>query len=197
MSLEEDDSTITDLLFAVRQFFDSAQAWHCMEPVTSRVTGNVSADVLHLHAMNFGLWHHEDAVRRPGVNDHEVACRKRAIDDQNARRHAAIEEIDSTLLNRLGPGRNRYVPLHTETPGTIVDRLSILALRIFHTGRSETSGPRLGELEEQYDDLLRGLEQFLIRMKNGEIRFKLYRQFKSAEQRGYCALFETRDVLRR
>src|ERR1700722_13468636 len=100
MSRDEHDSTISGLVFAVRQFNDSAQAWHYMEPATSWVSGNICADALHLHTMNFGLWHHEDAVRRPGVDDDEVARRKRAIDDLNARRSAAIEDIDVTLLDR-------------------------------------------------------------------------------------------------
>jgi hypothetical protein len=54
--------------------------------------------------------------------------------------------------------------------------------------------PLLGVLEEQYDDLFGGFEQFLTRMHRGEIKFKVYRQFKSAGQRSYCGLFETRDA---
>jgi hypothetical protein len=142
--------------------------------------------------MNFGLWHHEDAVRRTGVGDHEVARRKRRIDELNARRSAAIEDIDATLLDRVS--LNPSAPLHTDTPGTIVDRLSVLALRILHTNRAEDPGSRLAVLEEQYDDLFRGLEQFLTALRGGKIRFKLYRQFKSAGEQSYCALFETRDT---
>ena len=49
-------------------------------------------------------------------------------------------------------------------------------------------------LEEQYDDLFGGLEELLTRIQAGEIRFKLYRQFKSVPQRSYCDLFESRDT---
>ncbi|ORW87505.1 hypothetical protein AWB92_24140 [Mycobacterium sp. IEC1808] len=177
-----------DLLSAVRQFHDAALSWHGDEPTPSDSAG-IAAKALHLHAMNFGLWHHEDAVRRPGASDHEVARRKRCIDELNSRRNAAIEDLDATLLDRVDPNPN--APLHTETPGTIVDRLSVLALRILHTDRP---APQLAVLDEQYDDLCRGLEQFLTRMLHGEIRFKPYRQFKSADQRSECGLFEDRDA---
>ena len=141
--------------------------------------------------MNFRLWHHEDAVRRSGASDHEVARRKRRIDELKAERNAAIEAIDQALLDRVQ--FNASAPLYTETPATIVDRLSVLALRILHTHRAEGPTSHLVVLEEQYDDLFGGLEQFLNRVRDGDMRFKLYRQFKSAGQRSYCALFETRE----
>jgi len=186
------DLTHTDLLSAVREFHDIALAWHREEPDTRAASDGIAAKALHLHAMNFGLWHHEDAVRRTGVGDAEVARRKRSIDDLNARRNAAIEDIDLTLLDRVKA--NQSAPLHTETPATIVDRLSVLALRILHTNQAADPGSHLAMLEEQYDDLRSGLEQFLTRLEGGDIRFKVYRQFKSAGQRSYCALFETRDT---
>lgn len=184
------DSSDGDLLSAVRQFRDVALSWHCEEPSSGGI--GIAGKALSLHALNFGLWHHEDAVRRTGVSDREVADRKRRIDDLNARRNAAIEDIDTLLLDRIQP--NHAAPLHTETPGTIVDRLSVLALRILHTNqaRRTTSCPTV--LEEQYDDLFRGLVRLLNRMRDGEIRFKLYRQFKSAEERSYCDLYVTRDA---
>jgi Protein of unknown function (DUF4254) len=180
-----------DLLFAVRRFQDSAMLWHSEEPAESSAAGGIAATALHLHALNFALWHHEDAVRRVGAEDHEVARRKRCIDDLNARRNAAIEDIDARVLDRFE--LNPSAPLHTETPATIVDRLSVLALRIAHTNRADRSDARPAVLDEQYDDLFAGLEQLLARLQAGEVRFKLYRQFKSAAQRSYCDLFESRD----
>jgi hypothetical protein len=178
-----------ELLSAVRQFHDIAMLWHTEEPVESPDRRGTAGGALHLHALNFALWHHEDAVRRPGAGDREVARRKRCIDDVNARRNEAIEAVDANLLNRIELNPN--APLHTETPGTIVDRLSVLALRIVHTNQSDA---RLVVLDEQYGDLFHGLEQFLARIQAGEARFKLYRQFKSAAPRNYCDLFEGRDA---
>jgi Protein of unknown function (DUF4254)/Glycosyltransferase family 9 (heptosyltransferase) len=184
------DSIDTVLVAAVRSFHDTARLWHSEEPAGVSASA-ISDRALQLHALNFALWHHEDAVRRPGIDDAEVACRKRSIDDLNSRRNAAIEAIDVMLLEQVDLNPN--APLYTETPGTIVDRISVLTLRILHTGQAEESGAHLPVLEEQYADLLGGLERFLARMQAGEVRFKLYRQFKSAAQRGYCDLFESRD----
>jgi Protein of unknown function (DUF4254)/Glycosyltransferase family 9 (heptosyltransferase) len=185
------DSPVSGLLAAVRQFHDIALSWHREQPSATSGGAGIAAHALALHAMNFRLWHHEDAVRRPGAGDHEVAHAKRCIDDLNARRNAAIEDVDAALLDCIHS--NQSAPLHTETPATIVDRLSVLALRILHTNRAGRQASHLAVLEQQYDDLFYGLERYLTRMQDGEIRFKLYRQFKSAGQRSYCALFEPRD----
>ncbi|MEM6108279.1 DUF4254 domain-containing protein [Mycobacterium sp. 050272] len=182
------DSTGADLLSAVRRFPDIARLWHTKESTEAPGRDGIAAKALRLHALNFALWHHEDAVRRPGTDDQEVARRKRCIDDVNARRNGAIEDIDADVLER--GDLNPNAPLHTETPGTIVDRLSVLALRIVHTNRDDQSGARRAVLDEQYDDLFGGLEQLLARMRAGQVRFKVYRQFKSAAQRSYCDLFD-------
>jgi Protein of unknown function (DUF4254) len=185
------DSTSTDLLATVREYYRSASSWHGEGSASASDSDTIAAKALHLHALNFDLWHHEEAVRRPGVSDQEVARRKRRIDDLNTRRNAAIEDIDLTLLERLD--LNLSAPLYTETPGTIVDRLSVLTLRILHTKRAESSGARLAVLDEQCADLVGGLEQLLARLAAGHVRFKLYRQFKSAAPGNYCDLFERRD----
>jgi hypothetical protein len=186
------DSIDPELLSAVREFRQTAWSWHGEGPASTSDSGRIAAKALHLHALNFALWHHEDAIRRPDVGDSEVARRKGHIDDLNAQRNAAIEDIDATLLDLVK--LNQGAALHTETPGTIVDRLSVLALRIAHTNRTEQSTARLAVLAEQYDDLFGGFEQLLTRMQAGEVRFKLYRQFKSAAPQSYCDLFESRDT---
>jgi ADP-heptose:LPS heptosyltransferase len=186
------DSASRDLLGAVRQFRDMALSWHDATPAAASEGDGLAAKAGRLHALNFDLWHHEDAVRRAGIDDGEVVRRKRRIDDLNARRNAAIEDLDVTLLDRTE--LNQLAPLHTETPGTIVDRLSVLALRILHTNRTEPSDARLAVLDEQHADLLDGLEQILARLQSGELRFKLYRQFKSAALHSYCDLFDGRDT---
>lgn len=186
------DAPRDDLLSAVRQFTDVARSWHGTEPARPVAGDGIAAKALYLHWLNFRLWHHEDAVRRAGAGDHEVARRKRRIDDLNARRNAAVEDIDVTLLD--GITSNHSAPLHTDTPATIVDRLSVLALRILHTSRTADPGSYLAVLREQYDDLFGGLAEFLAQLQSGTLRFKRYRQFKSEGQRSYCALFEDRDI---
>jgi hypothetical protein len=186
------DSVGADLLSAVRRFYDTALSWHSEEPIDAPAGGSIAAKALDLHALNFALWHHEDAARRLGIDDFEVARRKRCIDDLNARRNTAVEDIDLAVLESVE--LNPSAPLSTETPGIIVDRLSVLSLRILHTNRAEQFSARGTLLNEQYENLFGGLEQFLAGMQAGYVTFKLYRQFKSAGDGYYCDLFDDRNI---
>ncbi len=187
-----------DLLCAVRQFHDVTRAWHrspsAHPPATVETTDGIAPKTLELHAMNFALWHHEDAARRPDADDPEVAGRKRCIDDLNARRNAAIEALDAMLLERLSPSDCQVTLQHTETPGTIVDRLSVLALRIVHAHDARWPSARLEILDEQYHDLFVGLDGYLARLQLGEARFKLYRQFKSDGLQDRCTFLATPEA---
>lgn len=147
--------------------------------------------VAHQHLANFELWHTEDAARTPHATDADLARVKRRIDQTNQRRNDLSEQIDSALLAELSSHRlpNPAAPLHSESPGLMIDRLSILSLKIFHTheeverpsapsGHRERNQERLATLSEQRTDL----EQCLIRLWEeslaGTRRFKLYRQLK-------------------
>jgi len=139
------------------------------------------------HQANFELWHEEDKARAPGVADAEIARVKRAIDVLNQRRNDLVEKMDVWLMERLV--QNDAAPLHSETPGLMVDRLSILALKIYHT-REEAhrtsateehrlrNAGRLALLEEQRDDLAGCLDALWAEVLKGARRFKLYRQLK-------------------
>jgi Protein of unknown function (DUF4254) len=139
------------------------------------------------HQANFELWHEEDKARAPGVADAEIARVKRAIDVLNQRRNDLVEKMDVWLMERLE--QNDAAPLHSETPGLMVDRLSILALKIYHTNEeshraSATEGHRLKNqerltlLKEQRDDLAGCLDVLWVEVLGGTRRFKLYRQMK-------------------
>ena len=87
------------------------------------------------HAFNFLLWHEEDLARDPDANDSVIAAVKRRIDRLNQARNDAIEAIDDAIalgLNELAISPSCEVPRNTETPGSAIDRLSILSLRIYH-----------------------------------------------------------------
>jgi hypothetical protein len=149
------------------------------------------AGVAHQHRANFELWHIEDEARRPGASDTELADVKRRIDVTNQRRNDAVEELDRALLDDLAPRGlpNPEAELHSETPGLMIDRLSILALKIYHTreeacrenapdGHEERNCARLAILEEQRADLTRCLDALWSKILTGTRRFKLYRQMK-------------------
>src|SRR5579863_4815401 len=95
--------------------------------------------VVRQHRANFDLWHIEDAARTPHVADAELAKVKRRIDQTNQLRNDLTEELDRTLLKWLETQElpNATAPLNSESPGLMIDRLSILALKIYHT-REET-----------------------------------------------------------
>jgi hypothetical protein len=139
------------------------------------------------HRANFELWHEEDQARVPGVPDAEIVRVKRAIDTLNQKRNDLVEKMDLWLIDRMKQGA--AAPLNSETPGLMVDRLSILALKIFHT-REEAHRPsatedhrrrnlgRLALLLEQREDLAGCLDALRSEVLNGTRRFKLYRQMK-------------------
>lgn len=167
------------------------------EETREEANGNGSADarwletVARQHRANFELWHIEDEARRPGATDAEIAHVKRRIDRANQRRNDLTEELDRLLLDWLAerglprPG----APLHSESPGLMIDRLSILALKIYHTeeeivradapqGHAERNRQRLAVLEEQRADLAACLDALWRETLAGQRRFKIYRQLK-------------------
>lgn len=140
------------------------------------------------HRENFDLWHEEDKARDPGATDEEIAAVKRAIDSLNQRRNDLVEKMDESLLASAGE-QNPRAPLHSETPGMMIDRMSILALKIYHTreeAHRETATAahrakntaRLAVLEEQRKDLTGCLDILWTEVSAGTRRFKLYRQMK-------------------
>ncbi len=143
------------------------------------------------HRANFELWHIEDEARAPGATEAELADVKRRIDSTNQRRNDLAEQLDHALLDWLQTRAlpNQDAPLHSESPGLIIDRLSILALKIYHTreeagreeapaGHAERNQGRLAILAEQRGDLANCLDSLWRETLEGKRRFKLYRQLK-------------------
>ncbi len=176
-------------------------AWHSDEatversvleapPATSRAP-ELDRAISEEHLVNIQLWHEEDEARRPNVDDHVVAATKRQIDVLNQQRNDLIESIDSLLLALLAESDlpSPTAPLHSETPGAIIDRLSVLALKVYHMREeADRSGApeahrhlclqRLEVLEQQRDDLAACLDALAIDLAAGNKRFQRYRQFK-------------------
>lgn len=154
----------------------------------------------HLH--NTLLWAEEDLARRTRVGDGEIAANKRAIDGFNQARNDAVERIDEillTALNLVDPTSvqtdspkstvSATARLNSETAGSMIDRLSILALKV-HAMRAQASRQdvddahrvaskgRLQRLEQQRSDLAACLDSLLADARAGRAFFKVYRQFK-------------------
>ena len=166
-----------------------------LNPPLATTSGVWVAFVTHQHRANFDLWHIEDEARVPGASDAALAAVKRRVDSTNQRRNDLAEEIDGILLAWLGTRGlpNPDAPLHSESPGLMIDRLSILALKIFHTreevdrcsepeavpaGHAERNRERLAILEQQRDDLAACLDDLWQSTLSGSRRFKLYYQLK-------------------
>ncbi len=165
--------------------------WHEAPGRSQSPAGEWLDLVARQHRANFDLWHIEDAARTPHVADAELAKVKRRIDQTNQLRNDLTEELDRTLLKWLEARGlpNATAPMNSESPGLIVDRLSILALKIYHTreeterkdapeGHTERNRARLNVLEEQCADLAGCLEALWSETLSGARRFKLYRQMK-------------------
>ena len=178
----------------VRQITDLQQAtvarWH-QEPVDNPYEGFLQL-VCEQHQFNYLLWHEEDIARSPDVGDAKIAEVKRAIDRYNQQRNDRIEKLDDWLIAEIGRRQIRLLdgaPLNTETPGSAIDRLSILSLRIYHMqeqlDRSDATeehrskvAARLAVIHDQHGDLSQSLAELAADIFAGRKRLKVYRQFK-------------------
>ena len=135
-------------------------------------------------------WHYEDIIRDPHINPEEALALKRRIDRSNQDRTDLVEEIDSYF--RQYYSNVKPLPdarLNTESPAWAVDRLSILALKIYHmqeqVDRTDASEEhiakcqaKLGVLLEQQKDLSLAIDQLLDDIQVGLKYMKVYRQMK-------------------
>ena len=164
--------------------------WH-QQPIDNPYEGILQL-ICKQHSLNYELWHQEDIARSPDVSDSEIAEVKRAIDRLNQARNDHIEKIDDWLTEQLvhqGIQPAADARLNTETPGSAVDRLSIMALRLYHY-QEQLERPdidqmhrdrveqRVGLCLEQRQDLSQSLRELLEAIQHGSCRHKTYRQMK-------------------
>ena len=135
-------------------------------------------------------WHMEDIIRDEDIDPTEALTLKRKIDSSNQKRTDLVEFIDSWFLDKyknISPREDAKI--NSETPAWAVDRLSILALKIYHMNleaqRESASEDhrkkctdKLNVLLEQQKDLSEAIEQLLFDIENGKIKMKVYKQMK-------------------
>jgi len=151
---------------------------------------NFSKRVLAMHQSNFRLWRLEDIMRRNDLPDALLVATKRNIDKLNQQRNDAIEKIDEELLEtHYGYLQELDLPMRTETPGGALDRLSVLALKVFHmrqqAERKDASDShkaactnKLTILLRQQQDLRAAYSLMIDELNRGIVRYRIYRQFK-------------------
>jgi hypothetical protein len=135
-------------------------------------------------------WHLEDLVRDPSIDPVEGLKLKRRIDHSNQLRTDLVEQIDDFLLTQFGAVQYAIdARVNTESPAWAIDRLSILALKIYHmeseVNRKEATpahqqrcAAKLSVLVEQQHDLSLSIDQLIESIKSGLVRMKVYRQMK-------------------
>lgn len=165
--------------------------WHTEPARHDQVGGELHPIAFELAWRNYLLWHEEDKARRTDVNDSIISQVKRNIDGFNQQRNDLIERLDEAILAWLLKQTtfDDRLPLNSETPGSIVDRISILSLKVYHMhedtlrddidqAHRERSLQKLAILREQRADLELALERLLDEYLAGTRRMKIYRQFK-------------------
>ncbi|SDR84804.1 Protein of unknown function [Gillisia sp. Hel1_33_143] len=135
-------------------------------------------------------WHYEDIIRDPQIDPVSALKLKRQIDASNQDRTDMVEYIDSYFLEKYNDiSAKATATINSESPAWAVDRLSILALKIFHmeeeTQRNDASSEHIEKcndkltiLLEQREDLSSAIDQLLKDIESGDKYMKVYKQMK-------------------
>jgi hypothetical protein len=176
---------------ALRQH-EATIRWHLEHASEPKPNSILSETVLDQHRRNFDLWHEEDKARAPNATEAQITTVKRAIDKLNQERNDRVERLDEIILSICTHIHAKVAPnarWNTESPGTAIDRLSILSLKVFHMkeqeDRSDASDDHRAKcktkretLERQREDLAIALQELLDDLFAGRKQMKVYRQFK-------------------
>lgn len=135
-------------------------------------------------------WHFEDIIRDPNIDPGDALALKRRIDKSNQDRTDLVELIDSYFLDKYKDVKIASdAQINTESPAWAIDRLSILALKIYHmrkeVERTDTDAThhaqceiKLSILLEQQKDLSAAIDQLIADIESGRKYMKVYKQMK-------------------
>lgn len=178
-----------------RLFWDCIVTYHekdCIDtvPVNPYASGTIEARLFEKNWIDTVQWHLEDIIRDPAIAPDEALRIKRRIDLSNQNRTDLVEMIDSYFLEKYSSvAQQENATLNTESPAWAIDRLSILALKIYHMQQEAlrleatkdhraACQAKLDVLLEQRVDLSTAIDQLLEAYARGEKVMKVYRQMK-------------------
>lgn len=176
-------------------FNQSIEDYHVLDSVETPVKNPFETDSLEriLYAKNWidtVQWHLEDIIRDENIDPVDALQLKRTIDSSNQKRTDLVEFIDSWFLDKyknITPKSDAKI--NTETPAWAVDRLSILALKVYHMSleanresaseeHRQNCQTKLDVLLTQKEDLSTSIIQLLTDIENGDVKMKVYKQMK-------------------
>jgi len=185
-----------DLTKKAYQIFEqSIEDYHKFDSVDQPISNPYhKSDIKHLFYLKNWIdtvqWHYEDIIRDPHINPEDALVLKRKIDASNQHRTDLVENLDAFFLNEYKDVEVlKEAQINTESPAWAFDRLSILALKIYHmqeeASRAEASEDhrqacqkKLEVLLEQRTDLMSAIEQLLKDFRSGRKYMKVYKQMK-------------------
>jgi hypothetical protein len=179
---------------AFQVFEESIQAYHVKDDVYQTFVNKYDSGIEKLlyqkNWIDTVQWHYEDIIRDPEINPVDALALKRKIDASNQDRTDLVEYIDSYFLKKYQSVQTKQsATINTESPAWAIDRLSILALKIYHmreeVERSNASKEHVQKCQEKLDvlleqkkDLSSAIDQLLLDIENGDKYMKVYKQMK-------------------
>ncbi|AIY12706.1 DUF4254 domain-containing protein [Cellulophaga baltica] len=181
--------------FAFKIFEESIAKYHVKDDVYQSFENPYPKDdIAHLlyrkNWIDTVQWHYEDIIRDPNIDPEAALVLKRKIDASNQDRTDLVEYIDSYFLNKYqSVSIKDGATINTESPAWAIDRLSILALKVYHMKEEanrvcasaaylQKCGDKLTILLEQQKDLSTAIDQLLTDIEQGEKYMKVYKQMK-------------------
>jgi hypothetical protein len=176
-------------------FEQSIQDYHVKDHVDAPLINPYQEGSLHYLAylknwIDTVQWHLEDIIRSPSITAEELVQIKRRIDQSNQHRTDTVEKMDDQFMALYGKvDRKPGARLNSETPAWLIDRMSILMLKIYHmreqtlrtdadSGHISRCEQKLAILLEQKADLAQSLDELFADLATGAKYMKVYRQMK-------------------
>lgn len=176
-------------------FDQCIEQYHVLDSIDQSLTnpyekGGINHLLFHKCWIDTVQWHYEDLIRDPNIDPKEGMALKKLIDVSNQRRTDLVEKIDDWFLELFSDTEPQDdAGINTESPAWVVDRLSILALKIYHMmeqasrqgvddSHLKQAKFKLAVLQEQRTDLSTSFDTLLEELLAGEKTMKVYRQMK-------------------